>query len=291
MVKILISGLLVYDSGKTWLSISLLKRLREYGYRIGVYKPVAGHNAWMQYKTLVISRRLGILIGEDVFNYIDILGIDREKIILINPIDILLAPPEITNYTKNMRLEEYLIDLENQYKQMVLGRISDCSTRSSIHYIFQENFDNIALSLRNKILELSKLLDARKLALYSFLNMITDKSIEKNLNICLETISKDSDIVIIESFNDAVTPYLSLLEDIDRVIIVVPGALMVYGDASKIYSILKKKVEKHGNRGFKSVYIVNELHPDAVISVEPREDIGTLRSNETLDQILSYIVK
>lgn len=97
MVKILISGLLVYDSGKTWLAISLAKRLKGYGHRVGIYKPIAGHNAWTQYKTVVISKKLGILVGEDVFNYISILGMGKEIIPFMNPIDILLAPPEVAS--------------------------------------------------------------------------------------------------------------------------------------------------------------------------------------------------
>ncbi len=291
MVKILISGLLVYDSGKTWLAISLAKILKEYGYKVGIYKPIAGHNAWNQYKTLVISKKLGILIGEDVFNYINILGIDRKVIPLINPIDILLAPPEITSYIRNLRIDEYLMDLEDQYKQMVLGRISSCLSGETIHYLFQENLDRITLSLKSKVIELSQILNAKRIDLYSFIDRITNVNIEKDLNICLNTIAKNSDIIIIESFNDAITPYTSLLENVDRIAIVSPGTVMIYRDVDKIYSLLKKAFKKYGGRGYKSMYIVNELHPDNTISIEPREDIYESIIDKNLNQILDYIIR
>jgi len=291
MVKILISGLLVYDSGKTWLAISLAKRLKGYGYRVGIYKPIAGHNAWTQYKTVVISKKLGILVGEDVFNYINILGMDKEIIPFMNPIDILLAPPEVVSYIRDLKIEEYLMDLEDQYKQMILGRISSCLSGESIHYLFWENLDRITLSLRGKIIELSQTLNAKRLDLYSFINKITDINIEKDLNICLNAIAKNSDIVIIESFNDAITPYVSLLENVDGIVIVSPGAVMIYRDVNKIYSLLRKVFEKYGSRGYKSMYIVNELQPDNVISIEPREDICESVIDKNLNQILDYIAK
>ncbi|ADM28584.1 conserved hypothetical protein [Ignisphaera aggregans DSM 17230] len=291
MVKILISGLLVYDSGKTWLAISLAKRLKGYGHRVGIYKPIAGHNAWTQYKTVVISKKLGILVGEDVFNYISILGMGKEIIPFMNPIDILLAPPEVASYIRDLKIEEYLMDLEDQYKQMILGRISSCLSGESIHYLFWENLDRITLSLRSKIIELSQTLNAKRLDLYSFINRITDTSIEKDLNICLDTIAKNSDIVIIESFNDAITPYASLLENVDGIVIASPGAVMIYRDVNKIYSLFRKVFEKYGSRGYKSMYIVNELQPDNVISIEPREDIHESVIDKNLNQILDYITK
>ncbi|HDI02231.1 MAG TPA: ATPase, partial [Ignisphaera sp.] len=118
---VLIIGLLVHDSGKTWFSISLARYALEKGYRVAIYKPVAGHSAWFQYHTLARSRELGVLVGQDVSLYLEHLGISVNDIAIVNPIDILIAPISVEEYAKTGDFESYIADLENQMKQAVLA--------------------------------------------------------------------------------------------------------------------------------------------------------------------------
>ncbi|MCD6324596.1 MAG: ATPase, partial [Desulfurococcales archaeon] len=116
---VVVSGLLPYDSGKTYVTTSLAKALRTAGFKVSVFKPVAAHSAWFQHEAFEESVALGVLVGEDVLNYLReglIDDVDKQ-----NPIDILTAPPSMQAFPT---LATYLAAIESGVRQAVIARVS-----------------------------------------------------------------------------------------------------------------------------------------------------------------------
>lgn len=271
MARVLIAGLLVYDSGKTWLGVSLIRRLVSYGARVGVFKPVAGHNAWSQYTTVVESFKRGTLVGEDVIEYAGVVGdMDVE---LVNPIDMLLAPPDLVNYLSLSNVYSYLEDLENQFKQTILARMSLCSDGSTQHFVFKENLAALPPPLRGELEKLSTRLNAIDSSLSDFIEKLRGRDIECELMECLKRIEVGREITIIESFNNAIAPFKTILSEADLLLVVAPGAVAIYRDVRKAAMAVDEAVKRYGERGFEAVHLLSKVKPSAVQYLRPRKAI------------------
>ncbi|MEM1693451.1 MAG: hypothetical protein QXV81_07985 [Ignisphaera sp.] len=285
VVRVMVSGLLPYDSGKTWLGASLVRLLLSYGVRVGVYKPVAGHNAWSQYPTVVESLRRGVLVGEDVVKYISIVSdIDVE---LVNPIDMLLAPPDPLNYLSTS-IYRYLDDLENQFKQIVLARVSSCLNRSTQHFIFRDNIEGVAQPLREELEMLSAKLRAIEGNLGDFIQRLRNSYIEDELMICLERIEIGREVTIVESFNNAIAPFRKMLDGIDILIVVAPGAIAIYRDIEDVVKTVDELVGRYGERGFEAIHLLSRVKPSTTQYIRPRTGID-LR-DESIEQLAKYVL-
>jgi predicted P-loop ATPase/GTPase len=287
MVRVLISGLLPHESGKTWVGLTLAKRLIEAGAKVGIYKPVAGHSAWYQYGTVVESLSRGILVGEDIIKYADIVkDVDIE---ISNPIDILLAPPHIEKYLER-NIEEYLNDLENQFKQIVLARVSRCSPRSTKHFVFRENLENTPLYLRESLEQLAVKLKAVDISIENFIENLRTLEIENELTKCLDIIEQGKNITIIESFNNAIAPYARILKYIDIILIVAPSTIIVYEDnTNQILSILTKLINKIGEKSFETINLITNIKPTKILQIKPRLNIN--ENDEVLNSLALKILE
>ncbi len=285
MVRVLISGLLTYDSGKTWLGITLAKRLLSHGVSVGVYKPIAGHNAWSQYSTVVESFKRGVLVGEDVLKYTSILkDVDIE---LMNPIDILLAPPDPLIYP-GINIYSYLYDIENQFGQIVLARISLCLKRVTQHLMFKNNVRRVAPPLRDELEQLSAKLNAIEDSLDSFIQRLRSSDIENELMGCLERIELGRDVILIESFNNAIAPFRRILDDIDVLLVVAPSIVAIYRDDRAIIKAVNEAVNRYGEKGFEAVHLLSRVRPSTTFYIRPRKNIDEY--DEAIEQLAKAII-
>jgi len=95
-MKVLVTGLLPYDSGKTEFTRSVLNSFGERGYRTMYFKPVGGHNAAeaAQYGCKIIS-------GPNYFNQKEIFaGIEGIKIVENNELADVLQYPALLQRCK-----------------------------------------------------------------------------------------------------------------------------------------------------------------------------------------------
>lgn len=280
MLRILISGLLPYESGKTWVGLTLTKKLSEIGIKVGIFKPIAGHNAWYQYSTVIESFARGVLVGEDVVKYLNVVkDIDVE---VSNPIDILLAPLDPRRYLSE-KVWDYLTDLENQFKQMVLARVSRCSPKFTKHFVFNENMVKISPPLKNVLEELSRKLKAIEINVEDFVKNLRVPDIENELFKCLELVEQGKNVVLIESFNNAITPYIGILEHVDIMMIATPTAILIYENINEVLTTLKGVVKKFGEKGFDSAYIVAKVKPSEIVYIKPRLNV------EEKDEVIETI--
>ncbi|RLE70333.1 MAG: ATPase, partial [Thermoprotei archaeon] len=104
-MRLLVVGYAEYDSGKTSLTLQLIRKLRAGGRRVIAAKPVAGHSAWYQYETVVHSAELGLLVGEDAYRIAVELGM-LSRVAVLNPVDLLISP--LDPFKARGRVEEPL---------------------------------------------------------------------------------------------------------------------------------------------------------------------------------------
>lgn len=264
--KILVNGLLTYDSGKTWFVIGLAKALLNKGYEVCVYKPIAGHNGWLQFNTIRESLRKKILMGEDVINFFKY-NVVKDNISLINPVDFLLVPPDINKFSD---INQYLNTLEDQYKESLLIRISDYKVDSTRYFKIVDNIKYIMSSLRRWIDKLTDVFRPINISLREFLKIFLSRDIDRILNYNLDVMNKKYDYVIIESFNNVSIPYKDLINYVDKIISITHG-YSILPDSIKALEELKNNFSRY----LTTDQLINEIGYNSVrelpAAVNPRD--------------------
>lgn len=266
-MKILVNGLLENDSGKTWTVLTLHNVLRSKGFRVGLYKPISGHSGWRQFNTILKSIERGILVCEDVLKYLEYTKTEY-PIELINPIDFLLMP---TDFNIFRNISEYLMSLEDQYRQGVLVRISDFEEESTNHYRIIDNYDKVVTSLKPWLDKLIKIFDPVDIDLKQLFNILSTEYVDKTLDNNLKILDKENDIVLIESFNNASIPYKKIIPYIDKILTVTPG-YVIEPTISKAKKLLNEKMEKY----LSSDSLLDEAGIENIMYIPPYESVNKL---------------
>jgi predicted P-loop ATPase/GTPase len=259
LVITIVSGLLPYESGKTWFTVSVGLALRKAGYSVGVFKPVAGHNIWYSPRTFLESIKLGVLVGNDILAYYRTKLVD--DIPTSNPIAIAALPPDPLKYT---RVEDYMENFENIESISVLTRIYNCKQRFIEHYVHPENTEKVSKTCKRIVEKLQESLNAKSKPFSDISRYLTSSLVEEDLDYCLKTVSAGKDFVFVEGFNDTVTPYLKLLNTANVLVVVAPSKVLVYENMDHVREVINKATSKLGFEGFRTRYVVKELEPDYV---------------------------
>ncbi|MEM4488151.1 MAG: hypothetical protein QXK88_05055 [Desulfurococcaceae archaeon] len=259
---VLISGLIPYDAGKTWFTVSSALAAKVMGIRVGVFKPVAAHNLWYSPKTLRKSIELGLLVGNDILEYYNSGLVDAVS--LSNPIALATAPPDPYLYKD---VESYMRDLESAPSTAVLSRFSNCSNGSVKHYVYLENLGRAPPRVRRAVERAYRRLNAEQSSITEALAYLSSPAVEENLNACLDKISRDSDIAFVESFNDAIAPYVGVLDKVDFIAVVAPGRVLVYTKTKEVRELVSKYLEDKEWEGLRSRYFVERAKAETSLEV------------------------
>lgn len=234
-MKILVSGLLPYESGKTVFINLLLDKVLALGYRPLYVKPVAGHDGWFQSDTIDYSLKLGVLVGHDAFVIAEKIGLLRD-IHLVSPLDLLEMPIDIECLNYNATI--YTSAMEYFLKKLVLMRRTRFTTGLDLrleYYVVQDNVNKMCSSLRGVFDELTKTLfnrsnvDVVKLSSVDVERILDDRRLYDEVDDVVEKFiaERGSDVVVIESYNDASTPTNRSL-NVDYAIVVTPCKALLY---------------------------------------------------------------
>ncbi len=213
IMKILVNGLLPFDSGKTTFSLMLIKELKSVGINLFPLKPVAGHNAWYSFNTLLRSYDLGILTGNDALKYYEETNEDIRK---INPFAALLSPVDLE--ILNFNVDYYNSLMTTGYPVMI--RVS--CMNSDKYYASELNL--VPQTIKEMLKELYEEFKPKIISNNDLREMINNSwSIAES---CVEH-NKDE---LIESYNDASAPIPSAV-NVDYVFLVSPAkAFSIKGD-------------------------------------------------------------
>jgi len=283
-----VCGLVPHDSGKTWLSIALTKALKTRGVRVAVSKPVAGHSAWTQRHTLRYSEELGILVGEDAYAYVKQLGIDKDMVPYTNPVDLLLAPPSAINAIKRGSLSAYVAKLEESVGQVVLARVPGRGLEPK-HYLIEDNLALLPQSLRERIMNLSQKLGAERVELSDFLSLLKSRRIEDRICECINRVSESADVLIVESFNDALVPILRLISYIELFVLCAVGSVALYRNSDALIRALELEVAMRGEEALRTQFALSRVRPEAVLELDFVNSVDELTSSPSIHRLLELL--
>jgi len=283
---LVISGLIPHDAGKTWFTLGLVEAMWRFGLNIAIYKPVAAHNLWFSPRTLVKSAELKLLVGNDILAYYE-RGVLRD-VTRSNPVALGLAPRD--PFTTSS-LDEYLESFEDPLKMLVLARFTECSSRVIKHLVVRENLEKTPPLVRSSIEDLARTLNSIESSIEEVLDYLRSEILTRNLNLCLEELSSSVDLIIVESFNDAVIPYTSLLDKLNTLIIVTPGRVLLYSESDQLKRTISNNFATLGEEGYRARYLVKQVKPTRVFSSRLQIEPGVTETHLELARIISSLVR
>lgn len=279
MVLVVVSGLLPFNSGKTFFTLALAEYLRKSGYSVGVVKPVAAHSFWEQYEYFVESRGLGVLVGEDVVKYVRA-GLIQD-IDLQNPVDVMTAPHDLM---KHPSLDSYLTSLTSLIDQAVLVRVSSLKQRN--YYLVRENLERVGDHLANEIRGfasgLGRVDEVDRSWLY---NKLVSKEIDSLIVESVSSVMSRHDVTLCESFSNALLPALGLRTLAKHVIVVTPSKALAYGPG-KVTTYLNALNRLRSETSF----LVMLFKPDTVLSIKPSTKYGEIIEAEEAEKLKNLIL-
>ncbi len=226
-VKVLVVGLLKYDSGKTSTALSIIREAKNRGYNIGVSKPISGFDAWSQFKYVLKSMEYKVLVGEDLtllYNE----AAPSEAIEAVGPIVMLLAPPDPEFYS--WRLSTYTAITTSTVDQVVVTRITRCvqGKHYTSHYVVEENLTHTPSIMKKALNKLIDSLNPKpKTVNKEFIEELFKEEVLEGVDACVEGILGRHDLVVVESYNDAAAPTHTSIK-VDVVVAVGPGKIALY---------------------------------------------------------------
>lgn len=259
---VLVSGLIPYDSGKTWFTLSSALHAKSIGLRVGVFKPVAGHNLWYSPRTIKKSIEFRLLVGNDITLYYE--NKLAKDPALSNPLAIATITPDPHLYEQN--IDTYMADLENVYSTAVFSRITSCRGKLTRHYYYPENLKKAPPATRRALEKMLLLLRAEESSTDELIKYMGSTDSEGNLNECLELIREGNNVVFVESFNDAIAPYAGLLGKVDIIAVVAPGRVFIYEDVKAVRELVLSSTEKYGWEGFRARHIIGKVRAQTTLS-------------------------
>ena len=232
-MRILVVGLIPYESGKTEFVSGLSSVLEQLGFKTGYFKPVAGHDGWYQYDTLLYSMDKKLLIGHDAYVIAEKLGL-LDKLHLISPLDIFTLPVDPVKLGLNMHVyDDHMSYIGKRVVIMRFTRFLDNEAKNyrHVYFVCRDTIDKLNNDLRRVY---DELLTSLKTSESSFIDTVTSH-VEKLLHTpqiyeIIDTYINylgEYDPLIIEGYNDVSSPTLGSL-NVDYVFVVAPGKALLY---------------------------------------------------------------
>ena len=223
---VVIAGFLPFESGKTRLAARLVRALRERGVDVLPYKPIGAHNLWEQHFSIEYSIEKSVLVGGDAIRLAKAAGVKPDE---IQPVDILLAPPDIKRYLSRPR--DYLRVAAETFAQATLVRIDVCSggKRARYHMLIRDTFENLPPSLKGVVDELRERLEPSPMEIgrEEFMDMVASGQLTAAADICLSTHGGEHGVLLVESFNDVLLPTPKAVEA-EYFLVAAPGRAVLY---------------------------------------------------------------
>jgi predicted P-loop ATPase/GTPase len=231
LTRILIVGAFPFDSGKTHLAIQLGKTVIDSDLKASYFKPVSGHNYWYHYEHTKRCLEDRQLVSRDATLVREILGLTASPL-LMNPIHSLFSPARVSKPLQNISNSLGLsgstsVQTMQRFSRPLRGKID--TTVLIADELVESNKLIISQEEVGKLSQGASIVNANNLeAFQEYEQLHYEEYVSKSFS----AITKQTDIVIIESFNDSVWPWEGL-DLVDNVLVVSPGHVFNY-DPQKI---------------------------------------------------------
>lgn len=234
-MKILVTGLLPYESGKTCFVLSMIDIFKDIGFSPGYFKPVGGHSGWYQIDTLIHSMELGILVGHDAYVVAEKLGL-LDLVDVISPLDIMTFP--IDPFKEGITARMYMDMMSSTDKTSLIVRLTNVwknnggFERAHTYIVARDTYEKLPDTLRESIdILLEKLRKPNAVfieANTAFIEKVLENpSTYESIDRVLELLVNKHNPLIIEGYNDVAAPTQASLST-DIVTVVTPGKVAIY---------------------------------------------------------------
>ncbi|WP_434731190.1 ATPase [Thermogladius sp. KZ2Tp1] len=228
-MRLLVAGLLPFESGKTTLVLGLVEEMKERGLKAGYFKPVAGHNGWFQADTLEYTVSLGVLVGHDVYVVAERLGL-TEKAAILNPVDVLSLP--IDPFSAKTTPRGYVDLMSSSLGTAVMARFTRLRG-GVVEHVYYMVEDNVARLSPVSAELLSRVVEAvagggaiERTAARGLEKLLDDPSTYAEVDRFLELLG-GYDHLVIEGYNDVSAPTPGSCAA-DYVVVVAPTRAALY---------------------------------------------------------------
>lgn len=284
-MKILVTGLLEENSGKTIFASSLINALISQGYDTLGFKPMGATELWSHPEALVESKKNKIVVTSDSIMLYKF-SREKEPINIINPFGGLLLPvlPEKLRNFNSFNNALYMPNM-----RLGISRLTLCPGNSlyNTHLINVNAMERTSKSVEYELLDLVSVIDnIVKVDDEYILNLITGGALGE-VDKCLKYLENRHEIIVIESNSNIASPtVLSVNSDI--VIVVTPGeAMVVDGNRyRKAIELLNLNGKPWAIKTQEVLQLTNYLFS---IELPILEDQFSGYNNEMLNYILEHI--
>ncbi len=272
-----------FDSGKTELSVLLVRALTQAGHSVEYFKPVSGHNYWLQHEHTRRCLEQGMLLSRDAARVREEFK-PRTNALLSNPIHTLYVPARTS---KPLKAPANTLALAGWSSVLVMQRFSrpmsgkvDSTMLVAERLVEEEDviltYEDLGrLSHDTSVIEVDSLESVQTYEKEHF---------ETTVKESFREVEKQADAVIIEGFNDSAWPF-DQLDSVDSVLVTGPGHVYAY-DPEKF-----RRASFMMNRGDLPIRevtfsrVVDLLRPKRLLRLRPGTDLEESNLRE-LDLIL-----
>ncbi|NWF95752.1 MAG: hypothetical protein HXY34_06385 [Candidatus Thorarchaeota archaeon] len=227
--RILITGILPFDSGKTSLARQLVQGFVDSGVRTEYFKPTSGHNYWYRSEHTAKCVDEGLLYSFDLRRLVELLP-SGVPVQLRNPVHSLFCPAVLDDRT---RAPVTTLGLAGWESHLVMQRFTRPRTMGHEDTVLVAERlvrEGLVLISEREVAQLVG--DAARVSVESLDDCLGFEQVhlEECVSECFAFLEKRADTIVVESFNDSVWPW-SGLSSVDMVLSVGPGQLFHYSAA------------------------------------------------------------
>ncbi|MHA1907632.1 MAG: hypothetical protein ACW98Y_10095 [Candidatus Thorarchaeota archaeon] len=224
--RILVLGMNSFDSGKTILSKMFAETFMKRGHEVEFLKPISGHNYWYRNEHTQQCIENSMLTSWDANLVRSVLN-SNSPIELANPIHSLFVPAVLDQPGESLSTT---LALGGWDSVLALQRYTNPTEdgMSSVMLMAKKLIDSEKLMLSKQ--EASILTRDSEVVPFEKMESIEEYSIqhlENTLDNSLDAIEEQTDILLIEGFNDSAWPWEGL-DRVDNVIVTGPGHVYSY---------------------------------------------------------------
>ncbi len=291
MVSVFVFGFLPEASGKTTVCLAVARGLRLRGWRVGVFKPRSGHSYWYHHDIYAVCREEGRLYSWDVLRLSKACGFTSLPLEVLNPVDALFSPPD------RLVLSPQFVELHfaNQFFELVAERYTVMEDKPKTTLCLNGvnlGSDNLLFKDWDYVEELKR--NASKVLVVESLeewNEVHLRHAPVAIRSCYRTVCSESDVVVVECFNDAVCPDPEL--SIELAVGVASGVAFIY-DGDRLRRSIEVASSIKDPRSLKARDIVEFLRPEGaarIPAVTSRDVADSDRLASKLDGLVSMVEK
>ncbi|MBD3407114.1 MAG: hypothetical protein GF411_13430 [Candidatus Lokiarchaeota archaeon] len=224
--RILLTGMLSFESGKTYVANQLAQKFSREGLNVEYFKPISGHNFWYRYEHSKRCVDQGKLVSKDATRVRATIN-SSVPVEIANPVHRLFVPMIVQ---KPGEILHNTLALAGWDSIFALQRFSTIEKEgvSNVYLVADSIINQKQLIINTE--EIQSLIGDNKIIPVKNMEQVQAferEYFESTVQTAFQRIERGQDVVLIESFNDSIWPWEGLAS-VDQVFVIGPGQMFRY---------------------------------------------------------------